>query len=216
MAAGRLWAAVGAARERAAPANPVLELRQENMGGVLATDRFATVTLPLDLAQQRGAVRSGGREAIAAATADSTSAARAVEATVATHYWRSALADALAESAAAERAAMEGIAAFEETRLGEGLVAEGVVLRARLEVERARLALARARAEAQRAHTALAQAIGLPPDELPGVAAPMLAAAPPLPALESALRRAVGRGAGAHRPRGCPAPHAGAPERARS
>src|SRR5690606_26577170 len=144
VAGGRLRTAVGAARERAAPSNPVLEIRQENVGGVLATDRFATVTLPIDLTLQRSALRAAGREVVAAATADSASAAREVEVTVATRYWGSALADALAESAASEAAAMEEIVAFEETRLGEGVVAEGVVLRARLEVERARLALARA------------------------------------------------------------------------
>ena len=191
VAAGRLRAVAGAARERVAPPNPVLELRQESLGGTLPTNRFATVTFPLDLTRQRSALRAAGRETVVAAAADSAGTARDVEVAVATLYWRSVLADALAESAAAEEAALEEVAAFEDTRLGEGVVAEGVVLRAQLEVERARLALARARADAQRAHAALAQAIGLPAEQLPHAGAPTAAAAPMLPALEPALERAL-------------------------
>lgn len=193
VAVGRLRVAAGAAAERAAPANPVLEIRQENVGGILAADRFATVTLPLDLTLQRAALRSAGREEVAAAIADSAATARGVEVTVSTLYWRSALADALAESAVAEARAMEEIAAFEETRLREGAVAEGVALRARLEVERARLAMARARAEAQRAHASLAQAIGLPSEEVPRPVAPELstAAVSARPAVDATLERAL-------------------------
>lgn len=193
VASGRLRAAAGAARERSASPNPVLELRQENVGGALPTDRYALVTLPLDLTLQRSALRASGRERIAAAHADSATTAREVEVTVATLYWRSALSDALSEAAAVEAAALEEIVGFEETRLGEGVVAEGVVLRARMEVERARLALARARGEAQQAHAALAQAVGVPSDELPHAAAPVASAAPILPALESAKQQSLDR-----------------------
>jgi cobalt-zinc-cadmium efflux system outer membrane protein len=90
---------------------------------------------------------------------------------------------------------MAEISGFEEVRLREGSVAEGVVLRARLERERARLALAHAEAEAQRAHAALAQAIGLPTAQLPRVAAsPAATVGVPrsLPALASARESALG------------------------
>ncbi|MBX6364059.1 MAG: TolC family protein [Gemmatimonadetes bacterium] len=205
VAAGRVLLAAGAARERAVPGNPVLDLRQENVNGPGSLDRFATVTLPLDLTFRRSALRAAGRAQVAAAQADSASTLREVERSVATLYWRSALADALVEAAAAQDAALEEIAAFEATRLREGAVAEGVALRARLEVERARLALARSRAEAQRAHAALAEAIGLPPDQVPHAVplAPPAAAtdgaggqaaattAPPLPPLDVAVERAL-------------------------
>lgn len=206
VAAGRVLLAAGAARERAAPGNPVLDLRQENVNGPGSLDRFATVTLPLDLTFRRSALRAAGREQVAAALADSASTLREVERSVGTLYWRSALADALVEAAAAQDAALEEIAAFEATRLREGAVAEGAALRARLEVERARLALARSRAESQRAHAALAQAIGLPPDQVPHpvpLAAPATATdgaggvtaaattAPPLPPLNVAVERAL-------------------------
>jgi cobalt-zinc-cadmium efflux system outer membrane protein len=191
VAESRIRVAVGAARQRAAPPNPLFEMRQENMSGALATDRFATLTLPLGLTFQRGALRAEGRETVAAVTADSASTARAMEATVATLYWRSALAEALVGSAAIEAAAMQEIATLEETRLLEGAVAEGVALRARLEVERARLALARAGAEARRAHAALALAIGLPAGELGRPAAPEVGASVGVPDLAGSVARAI-------------------------
>lgn len=166
VAAGHVRVAAGLARERAAPPNPVIELRQENIGGDPVLDRFATVTLPLDVRLERSAIRAAGRQSVAAAVADSAVAAREVEASVGKLYWSAALAHALAESAAMEEAALTELLLFEETRLNEGAVAEAVALRARLEVERARLATARARGAAAQAHAELARAIGLPAAEL--------------------------------------------------
>src|SRR5690606_36001950 len=62
VAAGHVRVAEGLSRERSAPLNPIVELRQENLGGVLPLDRFATVTLPLDLVLERRALRAAGRQ----------------------------------------------------------------------------------------------------------------------------------------------------------
>lgn len=166
VAAGQVRVAEGLAREQAAAPNPIVELRQENVGGAPVADRFATVTLPLDLRLERPAIRAAGRESVAAAMADSASAVRELESAVGRLFWNAALAASLAESAAMEEAALSELLAFEETRLREGAVAEAVALRARLEVERARLTTARARATAEQAHADLASAIGLPAAEL--------------------------------------------------
>src|SRR5690606_12205063 len=71
VAAGQIRVAEGSAREKTAPPNPIIELRQENVGGAPALDRFATVTLPIDLRLERSAIRAAGRQTVAAAVADS-------------------------------------------------------------------------------------------------------------------------------------------------
>ncbi len=190
VAAGHVRVAEGTARERAAPPNPIVELREENTGGRVTPDRYATVTLPLDLALERRALSAAGRESVAGAVADSVTAAREVEAMVGRLYWAAALAGALAESAVMEETALAELLAFEETRLVEGAVSEAVALRARLEVERARLVTARARAAAEQSHADLARAIGLPAGNLARAAlgAPTLAAV--IPSQSEALRQA--------------------------
>src|SRR5690606_10135236 len=65
VAGTRVLVAEGLARERAAPPNPIVELRQENVGGSITADRFATITLPLDLNFQRTALRAARRQSVA-------------------------------------------------------------------------------------------------------------------------------------------------------
>ena len=114
-------------------------------------------------------------------------------------YWRSALADALARLRRGTQAvAMAEIAAFEETRLREGAVAEGVVLRTRLEA-RAGPAGARARggggASARTPHWRRRSAS--PPQRVP----PRAGSPPPAPPEPSRPRRRRG-GARPRRPPG--------------
>lgn len=191
VAGSRVRVAEGAARERAAPPNPIVELRQENVGGSITADRFATITLPLDLTFQRTALRAAGRQSVAASVADSATAAREVDTTVGTLYWDAALAAALAESAATEESALAELLAYEETRLGEGAVSEAVALRARLEVERARFATARALAAAEQAHADLARAVGLPATSLPRATLEVPRLTPTTPSMTEALERAL-------------------------
>jgi outer membrane protein, heavy metal efflux system len=182
----------GRAAERAAFSNPVLEMRQENLDSPLGVDRFTTLTLPLDLTWRRGALRATGREEVAAASLDSIAVLREVEADVAVAFLSAALAGARVDAARTTVESIDGIAAFEETRLREGAVAEGVVIRTRLERDRLRLDLARAEAEAERAHARLAEAVGLPPERVPRPGgAQILLAAVTAPEREGVLERAV-------------------------
>jgi len=164
-ASGRVAAASGSARQMAAPANPVVELRREHWGSRLANDDYYTFTIPVDLTLRRSALRSAGRAEAAATVADSAVTARELDASVAIAYLHSALANEL-ESIAADRArALRGMAEFEAIRSREGAVAEGVALRAQVESDRAQLELAAARANAERARASLARAMGMAPGE---------------------------------------------------
>lgn len=160
-ASGRVAAAAGFARQISARPNPVVELRREHWNSPLTNDDYATVTIPLDLTRRRGALRSAGRNEVAATVADSAVAARELDAAVTTAYVQSALANELASIAVDRARALEGMAEFESTRFREGAVSEGVALRTRVESDRARLELAAARAAAERARASLARALGV-------------------------------------------------------
>lgn len=189
-AAGRVEATRGAARQQGAFPNPTLEWRSEHLDSPLGVDRFLTAELPVDLSGRRLSLRSAGRAAVEGAVADSIAAIREIEYAAAAAYWNAALAEALLETAIAQREALEGIAAFDSIRLSEGAVAEVAAIRTRLEADRARLAEATARAEAARAHAELARALGLPQDSVPGTE-PLTVPTPELPALEEAIRHAL-------------------------
>src|SRR5690606_29537090 len=64
-------------------------------------------------------------------------------------------------------------------------------LRARLEVERARLATARASAAAEQAHAELARTIGVPASSLPRASLQEATLAPTIPSAADALERAL-------------------------
>jgi len=191
LAGSRIRVAEGVARERSTPPNPIVELRQENVGGTTTADRFATVTIPLDLTFQRTALRAAGRQSVAAAIADSAAVARDVDAMVSTRYLSAALAAAIAESAAAEETALMELLEYEKTRLREGSVSEAVALRTELEVERARLVTARAQAAAEQAHVELARVIGLAPASLSRATIEATTPLLSLPTREEALEQAL-------------------------
>ncbi|HEX6629847.1 MAG TPA: TolC family protein [Gemmatimonadaceae bacterium] len=186
---------VALVRRDAAFANPVLEWRQENLASPLAPDAFLTIVQPLDVTGRRLALRAEVPEVAARAAADSVVVARDVEAAAAGAFWRAALARALAEVAATQRADAERLAAVEAVRAQEGAVAELSALRAGLEAERARLAEATARAEWARAIGELARAVGMDAARLPAV--PALSPAPPpvaaMPAERAMLDDALAR-----------------------
>ncbi len=170
-ASGRVAAATGSARQMSALPNPVVELRREHWNSPLENDDYATVTIPVDVTMRRSALRSAGRNEIAATVADSAATARELDVTVTSAYLQSALANELASVAADRARALQGMAEFEATRFREGAVAEGVALRTRLESDRAQLELATARADAERARASLARAMGVAPGDGAGLAA---------------------------------------------
>ncbi len=162
-ASGRVATAAGSARQMSAYPNPVVELRREHLNSPLAKDDYATVTIPVDLTLRRSALRTAGRNEVAATLADSAVTARELDAAVTSAYLQSALANELASIAADRARALAGMAEFEATRFGEGAVAKGAALRTRLESDRARLELAAARADAERARASLARTMGVAP-----------------------------------------------------
>ncbi len=166
-AGGRRQVATGSARQEGALLNPVFEWRKENYGSPLARDEFLSATLPVDVYGRRVALRSASSFAAARARSDSSTTARSVEFDVARAYWRTALAAALRQAAADQRARLDTIARIESERAAQGAVSNGAALRARLEVDRARLTDAAARAEFERARADLARALALPFDSVP-------------------------------------------------
>jgi cobalt-zinc-cadmium efflux system outer membrane protein len=194
-ASGRVVAATGSARQLSALPNPVVELRREHWNSPLAKDDYATITVPVDLTMRRSALRSAGRNEVAATVADSAATARELDATVTTAYLQSGLANELASIAADRARALQGMAEFEATRFREGAVAEGVALRTRLESDRAQLELAAARANAERARAALVRAMGVVASESDGTATLPLEPAPieQLPEVERAVDLALSR-----------------------
>ena len=166
-AGGRRRIVAGTARQESALPNPTLEWRKENLNSPLQRDEFVTAALPVDLYGRRLALRGASSAASQRARSDSGTTARQVEFDVARAYWRTALAVALRDAAAAQRHAVDTIARIEAERARQGAVPEGSALRARLEADRARLAESAARAELLRAHGDLARALAMPSDSVP-------------------------------------------------
>ncbi len=166
-AGGRRQVATGGARQESAFLNPVFEWRKENYGSPLPRDEFLSATLPVDVYGRRVALRSASGLAAARARSDSSTSARSIEFEVARAYWRTALASALRQAAADQRARLDTIARIESERAAQGAVSNGSALRARLEADRARLTDAAARAEFERARADLARALAVPFDSVP-------------------------------------------------
>ena len=166
-AGGRRQSIAGAARQEAAPPNPTLEWRKENLNSPLARDEFVTAALPIDLYGRRVALRSASALTATRALQDSATTARQVEFDVARAYWRTTLAFALHDAATSQRHAVDTIARIEGERARQGAVPAGAALRARLEADRARLTEASARAELERARGDLARALAMPVDSVP-------------------------------------------------
>ncbi len=166
-AGGRRLAVTGAARQEAAIVNPTVEWRRENLNSPLPRDEFLTAGLPLDGYGRRFALRRAQDAVAARATADSATTTRTVEYDVGRAYWRAALARALHDVVASQRAAVDTVARIEAERATQGAVAEGVALRARLEADRAHLNEAAARADAERARGELARVLDVPFDSVP-------------------------------------------------
>ncbi len=193
-AAGLREAARGRARVDGAFPNPSIEYRRENDRTPLQPDIFVTATLPLDITGRRLGLRAAGGALVARSAADSAALARDAMVDAARTWWRAALARELVVIAREQQAALEGIAAFDETRLREGSVAPVVALRARLEADRAQVSRAGSESEAARATAELARALGVDGDSaVEPTAMPLEAPTTMSPAMADALRDARSR-----------------------
>ncbi len=171
-------AASGRVREGQQFANPTVEYRRENLGSSLLPDVFATVYVPFDVTGRRLALRQAGARGQERVTADAQADRSEQELRVARAWLRAAVADGQLAIAESQAAALAEVATVDSLRARDGLVADGVALRTRLEADRARAAVALVDGERARARGDLSRALGLPDELLPELA-PL--AAPPLP-----------------------------------
>jgi len=162
--------AIGRARETSQFINPTVEYRRENLGSTLPPDIFATVYLPFDLTGRRLALRSAGSAATRRASADAIASRREAELQVVRAWLRAAVARDHAEVLRAQADALAEIARVDAERQREGIVAEGVALRTKLEADRARVTHAVAAGDLARARADLARTLGVPAETLPPIA----------------------------------------------
>ncbi|MEQ1690628.1 MAG: TolC family protein [Gemmatimonas sp.] len=179
VADARRDASLGRAREVAQFANPSIEYRRENLGSTLSPDIFTTLYVPFDVTGRRLALRRLGGAASQRAESDGLAERRESELRVARAWLRAAAAGENAAVSRAQAEALMEVAIIDASRAREGLVAEGVALRTRLEADRARVAQAAAIGEMARARAELSRAVGVPDHELPQIGALV---APSLPA----------------------------------
>lgn len=166
-AGARLMAAEGSRRTAAALDNPSLNYQLENtpfpgQSPRPGLDRETSVflTFPLEgLYQRAPRVRRADQE-VEAGRAAVASARRTVALDAARAFYRVAAAQVAARSAEDIRASLERLAAFNRTRVAEGAVAEGELIRVEVELGRAGTSLALERIELGRARAELAAFLG--------------------------------------------------------
>lgn len=182
---------IGRATEAAQWLNPTIEYRRENLGSRLSPDIFATLAVPLDLSGRKLALRRARSAATDRASADGAAERRDAELEVARAWLRASSAQAQLNIIRTHADELLDVARVDSVRQREGLIAEGVALRTKLEADRARVQVATAAGEWARARAELARALGVPTAELPpvhSVAAPTL---PPSPDSTLAIRLAM-------------------------
>ena len=190
-AAGRRAEIVGRARTEAQWANPIVELRRENLGSPLDYDDFATLTLPLDLLGRRFALRSALGAQRESAVADSVRTIREAEYATARAWWTAWATQVIAGIAESQADLYARMARVDSLRAAEGELSEATAFRMQLEAQRARHEAGTARATHLHARAVLATLIGtsdttwvLADAELTG-----MGALPPLDSLLAAADR---------------------------
>lgn len=159
-AAGRRAEIVGRARTDAQWANPIVELRRENLGSPLDYDDFATLTLPLDLLGRRFALRSALGAQRESAVADSVRTIREAEYATARAWWTAWATQVLADIAERQSELYARMARVDSLRAAEGELSEATAFRMQLEAQRARHEAGNARATSLQARAVLATLIG--------------------------------------------------------
>lgn len=194
-ARARIEAARGSRITAGTLPNPVLTLQTENGGfpgqgtaAGLEPERFFFATIPLDPFYQRGARVRRADEDIRAAEADLAAARWSVALGAARAFYRAAIGQLAVDSAADARKGLDELVAYNQSRVKEGVTAEGDLIRVTIERDRAAIDEAIARAEWARAIAEMKPflASGTTPrlviDVSPG--------APALPAFDAILARA--------------------------
>jgi len=149
--------------------NPTLEYRRENLGAPLLPDEFVTAYIPFDFTGRRltlARATARGRERIAL---QRSAARRDVQAEIARDWMRAVLSAELAGTMRQYFLAVEDIADIEAQRAGEGVVAEAVAFRTRVEANRLSHETALAEAQARQDRLSLASMLGVPAEQLPAL-----------------------------------------------
>lgn len=146
--------------------NPTLEYRRENIGAPLDPDEFFTAYVPIDVTGRRQALRRAttrGRERV---NATRLAAQRDVELQIARAWTAAALSADISRSIREQYEAVERIAGIEAQRANEGVVADAVAMRTRVEANRISHELALAETRATRDRLDLAALLGETEDDL--------------------------------------------------
>ncbi len=166
-AQARVDAAAGARRTAGTWANPVFTHWIENASFSLVSapagfDREASTygTIPLEpLFQRSPRMRRADRD-VDAARAEVTTVQREVSLEAARAFFRVALSQIAADTAAENRTALDRLAEYNRARVSQGAIAEVELLRVQIEIDRAVLDLAVAQAELARAQVELRRFLG--------------------------------------------------------
>ena len=149
--------------------NPTLEYRRENLGAPLLPDEFVTAYIPFDFTGRRltlARATARGRERIAL---QQSAAWRDVQLEIARDWMRAVLSAELAKTVRRYYLAVEEIAGIEAQRAREGVVADAVAFRTRVEANRLSHETALAESQAQQDRLSLASMLGVPAEQLPAL-----------------------------------------------
>jgi cobalt-zinc-cadmium efflux system outer membrane protein len=147
--------------------NPTLEYRRENLGAPLQPDEFVTAYVPFDFTGRRitlGRATARGRERL---ELERSAARRDVHVEIARVWVRALLSAEQGETMRQHYQAVEDIAGIEVQRAREGVVADAVAFRTRVEANRLAHETALAESQAKQDQLALATMLGVPVEQLP-------------------------------------------------
>ncbi len=147
--------------------NPTLEYRRENLGAPLLPDEFVTAYVPLDVTGRRITLARATTRGLERLEFERNAARSNVQLEIARVWLRAVLSAALGETAQLHSVAVEAIAGIESQRAREGVVADAVAFRTRVEANRLSHETALAEAKATHDELALASMLGVPAAQLP-------------------------------------------------
>ncbi len=149
--------------------NPTLEYRRENLGSPLLPDEFVTAYVPIDLTGRRIRLARATDQARSRVGFEQRAARRDVELEITRAWVEALLSTGLRETLQGQKLAVDEIARVDSQRAREGVVAEAVAMRSRVEANRLAHEVAVAESRASRARHALATLIGVASEALPAL-----------------------------------------------
>jgi cobalt-zinc-cadmium efflux system outer membrane protein len=192
-ARARVSAAQGARGTAAALPNPVATYWLENsafpgprLRHGLDPESSTYVTLPIEPLFQRSPRVQRANEDIKAADAALSTARRQVALDAVHAFFRVALAQVSVDAAEENRAALERLASYNRSRVGEGATAEGELIRVQVELDRAATELVLAQVDLTRSRAGLRPVFGdatVAPTSLDSIHVSVPALARPVPTL---------------------------------